>query len=220
MNLDGDQTVMGTTAELDVGFIDILKESDSLFALQGHFELNNGTWGVFIDPTYAALTMSGDVGPIEIDVEFDYTLVEFGATYLVASWPQGEGRESTLEALAGGRYTSLDVDLDLTARAFGTTISGGQDWIDPFVGGRVSFALSDDVTFLLRGDIGGFGVGSDFTYNVVGLIGWDMTVFGNDATLRAGYRVLYQDYEDGSGATLFAYDVTTHGPILGMTFRF
>ena len=47
-----------------------------------------------------------------------------------------------------------------------------------------------------------------------------MTLFFNDATLQAGHLVLYQDYEDGSGATLFAYDITTDGPILGMTFRF
>lgn len=47
-----------------------------------------------------------------------------------------------------------------------------------------------------------------------------MTVFGNDATLIAGYRVLHQDYEDGSGANRFAFDVTTHGPIIGMNFRF
>ena len=47
-----------------------------------------------------------------------------------------------------------------------------------------------------------------------------MTVFGNDATLHAGYRVLYQDYEDGSGADRFAYDVTTHGPMTGMNFQF
>lgn len=53
-----------------------------------------------------------------------------------------------------------------------------------------------------------------------GSIGWDITVFGNDATLRVGYRVLYQNYEDGSGANRFAYDITTHGPIIGMNFRF
>ena len=36
----------------------------------------------------------------------------------------------------------------------------------------------------------------------------------------AGYRALYQDFEDGSGANTFAYDVTTHGLILGLAIPF
>ena len=55
---------------------------------------------------------------------------------------------------------------------------------------------------------------------MIGSVDWDMTMFGNDATLLVGYRVLYQDYEDGSGANRFAYDVTTHDPIIGMKFWF
>ena len=35
-----------------------------------------------------------------------------------------------------------------------------------------------------------------------------------------GYRILYQDYERGSGINKFAYDITTHGPIIGVQYRF
>ena len=104
--------------------------------------------------------------------------------------------------------------------------------VRPTIHGKGAFACRADSSELqscprdgrsspiLDGDIGGFGVGSDITYNPIGTVGWDMTVFGNDATLHAGYRVLYQDYEDGSGADRFAYDVTTHGPMIGMNFQF
>ncbi len=37
--------------------------------------------------------------------------------------------------------------------------------------------------------------------------------------LFGGYRALYIDYEDGSGANLFKFDFTMHGPLLGFDIR-
>jgi hypothetical protein len=34
-----------------------------------------------------------------------------------------------------------------------------------------------------------------------------------------GYKALYVDYLKGSGLSQFEYDVTMHGPILGVTTR-
>jgi hypothetical protein len=42
----------------------------------------------------------------------------------------------------------------------------------------------------------------------------------DSADVVASYRYLDVDYEDGSGADLFVYDVATSGPGLGVTFRF
>lgn len=65
------------------------------------------------------------------------------------------------------------------------------------------------------GDIGGFGVGSDFTWNVIGLIQWQPWKY---AGILAGYRVLDQDYEDGSGLGRFKWDMRLHGPVLPVNF--
>jgi len=35
-----------------------------------------------------------------------------------------------------------------------------------------------------------------------------------------GYRALDMDYETGSGATLFKYDVLSSGPQVGLAFHF
>ena len=35
-----------------------------------------------------------------------------------------------------------------------------------------------------------------------------------------GYRALHVDYSQGSGITLYEYDMTIHGPISGSTARF
>ncbi|WP_404292491.1 hypothetical protein ACD578_09335 [Microvirga sp. RSM25] len=40
--------------------------------------------------------------------------------------------------------------------------SGSVDWLDPVIGARIRYAMAPGHELFLRGDIGGFGVGSDF----------------------------------------------------------
>ncbi len=50
VSLDGDMTVKGNTVAVDVNIIDIIKESDSIFALEGYFKARRGDW----DPIFLA----------------------------------------------------------------------------------------------------------------------------------------------------------------------
>lgn len=75
--------------------------------------------------------------------------------------------------------------------------------------------LSDRWDLSLRGDIGGFGIGSDFTWQMTALLGYRFPLFGADATAAIGYRILDQNYDDG-----FEWDMTLHGPVLGLGIRF
>ncbi len=43
---------------------------------------------------------------------------------------------------------------------------------------------------------------------------------GKGASLEFGYRWLGVDYSTGEGPTLFKYDVLTHAPVMGISFRF
>ena len=47
-------------------------------------------------------------------------------------------------------------------------------------------------------------------------VGYGFELFGRPSFVRAGYRMLYQDYKDGG----FEWDVTYKGPIVGLTTRF
>ena len=71
----------------------------------------------------------------------------------------------------------------------------------------------------LRGDLGGFGLGdsSDLSAQGVLVARWNFKPAWN---LAVDYRALYQDYESVSGRNKFAYDATTHGPLLGLEYRF
>ena len=123
----------------------------------------------------------------------------------------------TFDLLAGGRYTHLDIELDF--KRIGTR-DESKDWVDPFVGAVTEIGLTDKLSFRVRGDVGGFGVGSDVTVHSVGLLGYKVRPFGLDGTLAAGYRALYQDYTDGSGRNKFTWNMTLHGPVLGLAITF
>ena len=88
-----------------------------------------------------------------------------------------------------------------------------EDWTDPIIGVRYFYDFGNKWMISARGDIGGFGLGSDFTWNVLALVHFQPWEY---VSIVAGYRAMDQDYEDGSGASRFAYDMRLAGPIAGV----
>ncbi|MDX2463603.1 MAG: hypothetical protein QNK31_03750 [Porticoccus sp.] len=78
--------------------------------------------------------------------------------------------------------------------------------------------ISEKWHVILKVDIGGFGVGSNFTWNLQGGFIWDATDY---LSLVFEYRALSVDYSTGQVGTpnRFAYDTITHGPLFGLAFR-
>ena len=94
--------------------------------------------------------------------------------------------------------------------------------------GLIPWSASEFVTdwprgqeLLLRADVGGFDVGSQFSWNVLAAYSFDFAV-RNGVTYSGvlGYRALSVDYEKGSGASKYEYDVVQHGPLVGLAIRF
>jgi len=236
--LSGDMTVKGIPAHVSESFADIWSDLD--FGAQMHMEGRKDRWGLFLDVTYLKLSTSGEAkrvraGPggelelttkIQADIGIKEWLVEFGGTYNVARWPLGtEGTAVGLDILGGGRIWSVDTDIDAgvkqTLGDFGRylypSISANKSWIDPFVGARLLFDLPKNFFVALRGDVGGFDVGSKISFNMSGYVGYNIS---RVVSLLAGYRALYVDYESGSGTNKFAFDTWMYGPSIGMLFRF
>ena len=232
LGITGDVGAGGRKANVDASFIDILKDSDSLIGLQGHIEAQHGRWGVFFDGIYTDLgadykDQRGSAS-LKVDVDTQLSFVEAGAFYRIIdnhqAWKPSEeygGGRFSADLLAGARYTHLGLDvnakLDTDRRNFKRDFETDKDWVDPFVGGRVEVQLTDRIDFSLRGDIGGFSVGSKLAWNTQALFGFHYTVFGVAAETWAGYRALGQDYEDHSGRN-FTWDVIMHGPVIGTAF--
>jgi len=209
LSMDGSMTVLGETSDVDVGFDDLIENAD--FAGSIHLEAQRGKWGVFFDPTYAALSMDANGA----DVEVDFALIEFGVFFQILDRDLGSsGRfHLTTEPLLGGRWIYLGVDINPPG------VDQSQDWIDLIVGVRSHLTLSPKWSLNNRTDIGGFGIGnsSDFAWNSQILFGYQMT---KRSTLYFGYRSLDVDYDSGSGSTLFKYDITTSGPVIGTKIQF
>jgi hypothetical protein len=72
--------------------------------------------------------------------------------------------------------------------------------------------FADKWALRARGDIGGFGAGSDFAWSAAGLFDWRPW---KHVGFWFGYRALYHDYKTGSGPE-FAFDATMHGPVIAL----
>jgi hypothetical protein len=129
---------------------------------------------------------------------------------------------SFLEAGVGGRLNNLQAAIDvrrnvLPAGTEEVTGSGSQTWFDPIIIARLSTDIKDKWIFQFRGDIGGFGVGSDLTWQLQAYAGYR---FSRVFQLTAGYRVLSIDYEKGANEERFIYNVDTFGPVIRLGFNF
>lgn len=238
VGLEGDLTIKGRTADVDASFLDIIRNSDSIFGFLGNFEVRKGRWGAFVDGTY--LDLESDTvrfGPVSSDAKVKVALISFGASYRLAEWsladapggdPSYAGQKMVVDFYAGGRYTSLDGTLDANINltpgplnlSAGRKFKGSPDWVDPIFGLRTTTEVFPKIKLLLAGDIGGFGAGSDFTWHADGLLGYDFSLFSKKSTVWAGYRALYQDYETGSGRNRFEWKMTMHGPVTGLSIHF
>ncbi len=197
--MDGTVAVRGREVEIDASFSDIFKHLE--FGFMGHFEASNDKWVVLGDIFYAGLGAQ----PPHVTIDFNQWIVEGGV---------GRKFGKNFELLAGGRFNRLDTKLGFRG-PIGIEVQADQDWLDPYIGGRVTAPLSDRFSILVRGDIGGFGVGSDFAWYFNPALAINLT---QSASLIFFYRFQHLDYENEDDG--FKFDVTISGPGAGVAFRF
>jgi opacity protein-like surface antigen len=105
----------------------------------------------------------------------------------------------------------------LTFKTLGVGVSQDRTWVDPLVGVTLRTPREHRVRLQVYTEIGGFGAGSDFTWQVFPTLGIKLS---DRVSLEAGYRWLDLDYAKGDGNERFAWDVLTQGPVGGLAFRF
>ena len=128
----------------------------------------------------------------------------------------GDGTTTTF-AVTFPRDLDSDVDVRLTPGTLGilpkrVTIGDTVDWLEPYIGARLMFQLSEAWNLGVRGTIGGFGIGSELTWDF--LVGAGYQVKDNFA-LYFGYRAMDIDYE-GS----IDIDLQIRGPMIGGMIEF
>jgi len=211
--IDGETQIGDLVVPLDMSMSDVLDALE--FGAMAAYRADNGTWSFSVDATFMGLggTAATEPGLIKGDVDMDqFTLM--GTV----------GRRLTphLEALFSLTYLDLSADLEATIRVPGEDdvtrrASAGASWVDPLVGLQYNVPIGESWRFNLRGDIGGFGIGSDFTYQMLANFRWQASErFG----VVFGYRVIGFDYEEGHDADYERYDLVQQGPLVGMTISF
>lgn len=206
--IDGETQVGPVTADIDYSFGDILENLD--LGLMGAYRAENDRLAWTADLMYTS-SSAEDVAPggIRYKAELDQIIASVDLAYRF---------DERVEFLGGFRYNSLDADVGAFPPG-GAAIRRGdsQDWVDPYIGARATLPFNESLSLILRGDVGGFDVGSDLAWQVVARLEWRLA---RSLLASAGYRILDTDYEDGSGASLFRYDVAMSGVLVGFGWQF
>ena len=244
--LAGDVTVRGRSVHLDIDPIDVLDHLTTsggrIPAWMSYIEARRGPLSLYNDTFYANLGLSGDLartrpGRADIGVsaglDFQQAVIELGAGYEVARWALAADRPVAFDLIAGARYWYQEADLSLAVSADldigGLEIrgnralarSGSVDWLDPLVGVRLRHQLAPGYELTVKGDVGGFGAGSQFSWQALAAVTFDLaTRDGVTYAGMVGYRALDVDYEQGSGRRTYGYDILQHGPVLGLVMGF
>ena len=212
-SMDGQVSVGNVEADVDIGFDDILDNLD--FGIMAAYRGEHGPWAISTDIIYMALeTEKSGLGPLgnsSAKANFDETTIELAGYYTFSNH---------LAAYGGLRYWDLsgNVTLSLGGPQQRTiTADGSESWVDPLIGLRFQTPLGKHWELVGRGDIGGFGIGSDFAWHATLYAAW---LASKHATVILGYRYLDADYESGSGSERFKWDVGQGGPTVGFAWRF
>ncbi len=167
-----------------------------------NFTAQKGQWGASGDFQYINLYGEGS-GLLDVSLDFKNVIGEVDVFYEPET-------AATLRFLAGVRTYSVKQTITIEGvelPAASTVV------VDPILGAYGTWKLSDSWEFELRGDIGGFGVSSEFTYQVMALFHWNIS---ESLAIPFGYRVLgYQIKKDE-----ILMDTRMAGMVLGLDINF
>jgi len=198
--------------EVNAGIGDIFDRLQAGFMLYG--EARNGAWALSSDFLY--MNLKQDAVPSQTIYSGTVSVAEM-------AWELA-GLKKILPWLEGGigaRLVSLKAEMEFLRnqvgeRTTGHEESGRQTWVDPLLVVRMKLPDSGSWLLQFRGDIGGFGIGSELTWQIQAYGGYR---FSDLFQVTAGYRAFGIDYEEGVEQERFVYNVTTFGPVVRLGFN-
>ena len=199
--MEGEVGALGRTADVDLSFGDILSNLE--FGFMGGAIAHNGVWSIGAEVSYMGLGMENDL----VRADVNQWLIE---------GTLGHRLTRNLDAFGGLRVNALR-DTFTFKGPLGFETEPHKSWVDPIVGVRFTPQFNEKWSLWSQFDIGGFGAGSDFTYQIHVL---GRRRFNERMALDFGYRVLGVDYDSGDDAGRFVYDVTNSGPEFGLVYSF
>jgi hypothetical protein len=187
-----------TESDSSTDLLDVLD-----FAFLANGEVRKGDWGFIGEFNYLALSNDASYagGLFNATNELDGIM---GGAALAYRFYKND--RLAVDALGGFRIWSLEATIDYDRLP---TVSRTKTWVDPLVGIRGHFDLTE--SFFVDGlaDVGGFGVGSDFQWEVSGRAGYR---FNDTFSIAAGYRHLSVHFDKNA----LDIDAALTGPFLAL----
>jgi len=175
-----------------------------------YLEATNDDWSISSDFLY--MDLEQDAVPTTLitsgKVSMQQTAWELAGLKRVQPW---------LDLGLGARLVNLHAEIDLQTVINDRSASIDQTWVDPIIIARTQGFFTEKIYWQFRGDLGGFGIGSDFTWQAQANIGYR---FSKLFQTSIGYRYIGIDYDNGEGSDRFIYDVDTFGAVLRLGFNF
>jgi len=180
-----------------------------------YFEARTDKWSINSDLVYMSLNQEVSPGTLlhSGTVGVKQLVWEVAGLYQVLPfWEIG----------VGGRLNNLQTEIDVRRNVLpaGTEEyyeTHSATWFDPILITRLATNINDNWLFQFRGDVGGFGLGSDLTWQLQAYAGYRFTkVF----QLTAGYRVLSTNYVKGEASEQFTFNMKEFGPVIRFGFNF
>lgn len=172
-------------------------------------EARRGRLGLIGDLVYADLGVdSSGAGGVRRAAD----LRLFMGTGAVA-WRALETGTGFVDMLGGGRVVSADMGASRRGAFVSASASRTETYVEPLIGLRAGYAVNDRLAVTALGDIGGFGAGSELTWELFGGLAYAVT---DRIRGELGYRYLSIDYDSGAAEL----DAQLHGPAIGVTFSF
>jgi len=219
--IEGTMTIEGQLRGIDASTADVWDNSNA----GGSFRCE--TWkggnGFYLDLFYVNLT--GEYGDDEnrfipassiffVDLAYNHELGSTPVFFDQQSRDNKEIRYLSFGVLVGGRYFHLKNSLE---QSDGENLEQTGQFIDPIVGGYLHYRMARALTVAAAADIGGFGIGSDFTWNAWTRFDFRLTDW---LWMNAMYRAFDIRYEEGSGDNKIGLNARIAGPAVGAIFRF
>lgn len=190
---------------------DILTSLDFAFMLSG--EARQDRIGLMVDLLYVDLESSTPTPFGALWAEGTVDTKAFLGTAALA-YRVFRNRPGWVDVYAGARVLDFTGEVTLEAGlAAERSADLSKTLVDPVVGVRAHLDLVDGLSVTGAFDAGGFGVGTDLTWQVLGTVDY---AFNDWLTLRVGFRHLSIDYSSGDTSL----DLDLSGPIVGTSFRF
>jgi hypothetical protein len=211
IGIDGSASAGPLTADIDVSMSEVFENLE--MGAMGSYRWDSDPWAFQLDAIYASLgaDQTGSRGIARATLDLNQIMIEGDVGYQLSE---------NFELMVGARYWDFETEIELVGSGplgIVRRSEGAESWVDPLIGLRVVAPISESWTFIARGDVGGFGVGSDFAWHASAFFDWR---FSEQFSMLFGYRIFDFEFEERGDAGLFALDMQESGPGIGIAFSF